>query len=178
MINKIYTIDFFGRSLMFEQKDSNKFHTNIGLAMSILIILASLGFAYMFGRDIYQRKLPYAYDIEENLNVNKTDIPLKNFPMSLAVTVHGGRILDIDEINSLFDFDITIYYLNYMAVIYDEDIIKGFTLCSEGAAETFKDAEKPYKETLLTFFQCIILKSQYALCLTPVGSKKMAMVII
>lgn len=97
IISYFKKVDFMCPYIGFENENSNKFQTNIGALLSLIIFVASLTIAVMFGREIYQRKIPYVSESKEFVKSSK--IYLKDFSPTFTFAY-----LTADLMNNPFDY--------------------------------------------------------------------------
>lgn len=103
-------IDIYGVELQFRKEDKNTYNFLIGSFMSVMIYISLVVLSFIFGKEIYERKLPKVNSGFEVLNPNNTDINLKReFPFSFvlrsSVTTESLRL------NEYFTIDVRIWDL-------------------------------------------------------------------
>ena len=59
-------LDIFGRELTFEEHNVQSFKTFLGAIMSILVFIAIVVMGIMFGKEVYERKLPAVASTDED----------------------------------------------------------------------------------------------------------------
>ena len=74
-------IDIFGRELTFEKDESKNYHTWFGIISSISVFICCIVIGFLFGKEIYERKVPIV-SISKEYNNNST-INLDSIPMIL-----------------------------------------------------------------------------------------------
>ena len=72
--------DFIGPKYSFESRRSTRFMSYEGAVISILTVIFLSTIAFMFGKEIYERKLPLVSNSEEN--ISHSTILLKEFPLT------------------------------------------------------------------------------------------------
>lgn len=85
-MNILYSIDVFGIQLELRKNDRNTFNTVLGSVFSILIYISLIILSFIFGKEIYERKMPRVSSGFEILQPNATDIEItKSYPFTFAL---------------------------------------------------------------------------------------------
>lgn len=102
-------LDFISRSYSFEYNDSTIYKTHSGAFFSLITFITAFVIAMMFGREIYERKLPNVNTSLEN--IEDSVIYLNKFPIIFSLYNNVGKMMD-----NLFDYlDVDVDF-----IIYDE----------------------------------------------------------
>lgn len=96
-------IDLLGNRFSFEINSSKTQKTAIFGVFSILLYISSFILAFMFGKEVYERKLPSVYLMNER--VKKSEVFLRNFPLFFKFCWVNGTLLS--NLEDYFDFQIT-----------------------------------------------------------------------
>lgn len=100
-------IDLFGKTLIFEEKESQKHNTRVGNVLTFLLLLTSISAGVLFGQEIYLRKNPVVINSNEKISYSK--IELTDYPILFAISYNNGApVADIDKV---FDFVVVRYSL-------------------------------------------------------------------
>lgn len=87
--DNVRKIDLFGKFMIFEEKEHQKFTTVLGTIFTFLIILTCIVIGFLFGQEVYQRKNPTVLNSYEKINESR--ISLTNFPLFFAF-VNGPSV--------------------------------------------------------------------------------------
>lgn len=94
-IKKLFTsIDFIGPNFTLQNADSDRFQSIQGSFWSILCGVLLVVSGFMFGKEIYERKIPRTSTNRENIQY--ADIYFKDFPLMFTLITPSGRVLTND----------------------------------------------------------------------------------
>lgn len=117
--------DFIGPKYSFESRRSTRFMSYEGAVISILTVIFLSTIAFMFGKEIYERKLPLVSNSEEN--ISHSTILLKEFPIILYLSNIDGSPLENYE--SYFEYRIFTTSMNSNNTISIDENSINFTSC-------------------------------------------------
>lgn len=95
-------IDIFGKMYSFEKKGSQHFKTAIGGLFGIALVIAVAVIGFLFGKEIYERKIPNSNFADELLDYSR--ISINEVPIMMYFKLEGGKY--VEDIQSAFDFKI------------------------------------------------------------------------
>lgn len=95
-------LDFISRNFSFEHNGSTIYKTYQGAFFSLVTFLSAFIIAFMFGREIYQRKLPNVNTSLET--IEDSTLYLNRFPLIFALYNNQGNM--IDDIFDYFDIQV------------------------------------------------------------------------
>lgn len=81
-------VDLFGKSLIFEEKESQKHHTLIGNIMTFSVIITCCIIGFMFGNEIYERKTPTVIVSEDIIDTSR--FTFKEYPLIFSFAYFDG----------------------------------------------------------------------------------------
>lgn len=110
IFNNFKQLDFLSQEFSFEYNDSKIYKTNAGAIISSITFIFALILSFMFGKEVYQRKIPSVSTSEEVLE--DSTIHLNNFPIIVQLVDNNG--INIDNFKSYFDLSIS-------SIGYDEN---------------------------------------------------------
>lgn len=156
--------DFFGRNYMFEENNSQSFNTNVGASFTLLLFTIIFVLAFLFGKEIYQKKSPYLMVSEEIDEKKEGYVEFDMFPIMFVFADMFTRNIDAD-LNTLFNIYVIFYDLdeNYKLNI---ETYYGISLCNPDDFPAFKDQ----MTTIITDYKNNNNWSTY--CLTKEEKKK------
>ena len=102
----IRKIDLFGYRFTFEENDNQSYKTTFGGLFTILLIISITIIGFIFGKEIYERKIPivsFSEEVVQYSRINLTDVPI------MFNVKHNGDINSIEELNSKFEFEFILY---------------------------------------------------------------------
>ena len=111
----IHKIDLFGRNQSFEEDENQKFTTNLGVIMTIILIIISLVIGFLFGKEIYQRKNPSVVQSVDKKPYSR--ISLKDFPIYLVI---GNSESDNFQIENYLDIYVASLSWENEGIIYSQ----------------------------------------------------------
>ena len=146
LYKKLRKIDSFGRDLKFEEEGSQSFKTEVGATFSLIMFVSVIVLAILFGREIYERKIPVV--LVSNEIVENPRLQLSEFPIILFFTdLYGKNFVNADkylkvEVDYINFSDNNIYsskqYIG-MLPCNPED----FTLNKEFVVQAIENSKKP-----------------------------------
>ena len=102
---KFIEVDFIGPLLTFEDNDSVRFKSIQGALFSFSIVITVMIISIMFGKEIYERKIPLITISNENLK--ESIIKLSEFPIILEFRdKQGNPIHDFNQFIKFFTLEI------------------------------------------------------------------------
>mmetsp|Transcript_36687 Transcript_36687/g.38074 ORF Transcript_36687/g.38074 Transcript_36687/m.38074 type:complete len:617 (-) Transcript_36687:70-1920(-) len=125
VLSSIKKIDLFGRNLSFEEEDCQAYKTNAGAALSALLFIAVAIITFLFGKEIYERKIPNVMYSAELMDIGR--IPLSEFPVIFFFYDSEGK--NLEDIYSRLEFKMM--YLRFDAnkqISYN--LYRGMTECN------------------------------------------------
>lgn len=111
-------IDIIGPEFMLENEGSQRFQTCQGAIVSVAVGMLVVALAFLFGKEIYERKLPNVTVSQEI--VEQSRIFLNGFPLMISIQdINGNRIENIDKY-----FDTTVFkiVMNDLGKVYQDNI--------------------------------------------------------
>jgi hypothetical protein len=125
-------LDFIGPRFSFESNSSYQHQTISGSIFSLLTFLAAFIIAIMFGREVYERKIPFSN--VSNEFTDNSEILLKNFPIYFSVSgVDGSEVPLSDYIDPMIEYTVIdqnskSYYTNQIPLtVCDWNNYKNYT---------------------------------------------------
>lgn len=104
----LYSFDIFGIQLEFRKNDRNTFNTTIGSIFSILIYISLIILSFIFGKEIYERKIPRVSSGFEILQANDTDVDVsKVYPFTFVL--RNGRTAELLKYDEYYNIDMKIW---------------------------------------------------------------------
>lgn len=91
-MNKLFYLDLLSEDTSFLVKGKKGYRTNLGVLLSILMILASIIFTILFGQEIYQRKRPNVSISEEFLANSR--VKMTEYPFYFTLTGYNGKMIE------------------------------------------------------------------------------------
>lgn len=88
-------LDYIAPTIGFEHNDSPKFRSVYGAFFSLSAIIASVIIGAMFGKEIYERKIPVVASSEEY--VDESLVYLKNLPIVFSFKTDTSNFVDIED---------------------------------------------------------------------------------
>ena len=135
--NYIMNLDLFGKELLFEEKESSKYHTKTGLLATILLVITCIVIGNLFGKELYLKQNPNVnsgWELVDNSIIKTDDLPIYfNFGDNV------GNIKDIEKILTVeywvldHDKDFNMQFLNFT----DE-----FKLCNPSSFNSADNRER------------------------------------
>lgn len=111
-------IDIYGMPLVFEDEGSPKRATFAGFVLSIITLAFITTMSLIFGKELYERKLPTSTVSEEYLEVS--EIFLKEYPLIFSFVLDDGSAIDGEK---YFSFIIYEYFTDENSeVTYNTDL--------------------------------------------------------
>lgn len=116
-LSKFKNLDIFGKQLMFEEDNSQRFSTNIGFLFTMLIFISLIVIAFFLGKDIYQRRYPKLVTSKRIITnsleqlEHSSILNIKEFPIMFYITNNHGDI-EKSDLNELFTFITTSVQIN------------------------------------------------------------------
>lgn len=95
MIKLLRTIDFVGPQFLFEDETRNRFKTLEGGLISFIIYGISITIGFLFGQEIYQRKMPNSSYSKEL--IEESVVGLSQFPIMITATDRAGIPVSFDK---------------------------------------------------------------------------------
>lgn len=142
--------DILGNRLSFEVDSSSTYKSLVGGFFSILIILASLVLALMFGNEVYERKTPNVFSLEEKINESR--IYLKEMPFLFSFIWQNGTAI-MDPL-SFFNFKVKrFYFSDHMDISYSENIT--FTKCESSKYTMHNGFVEKYVSNPSVYYMCL-----------------------
>jgi hypothetical protein len=124
LVKGFKNIDLFGRDLKFEEDGAQSFHTNTGAFLTLLLFVLVIVLGVLFGREIYERKLPVVLlstEIVENPDIALSDIPFMFYFIDSA----GKQFDDAEKY-----FQVVVSYVHYSKTnVVNSSYIEGFVPC-------------------------------------------------
>lgn len=158
----LHKIDFFGKTLMFEENESQKHNTKIGVFTTILLVIVCSVIGVLFGKEIYERKNPTV--ISSNQIRQYSRIATDEYPVFFSFADYNGQ--EIENIEEIFDFTYLIYSM-------DDKLASTANLLPISMTKNCNSSifKAPYKEMVdqLYILQSKNSKSTYAHCLHKDG---------
>lgn len=105
MIEGLKIFDMFGNRFSFEVNSYKTHRTSINGCLAIILYISTFILAFMFGKEVYERKLPSVYLINER--IEKSEIFLRDLPILFKFSWTNGTIFS--NIDDYFDFEIKIF---------------------------------------------------------------------
>lgn len=137
ILNLIKDIDFIGPQFSLQNSDSPRFQSLQGSCWSILTITIMLVGGFMFGKEIYERRIPNVSSNREN--INDPSIYFSEFPLMFTLITPDGRILGNSELRGYLEpFIMRIVYDSNGALIIDQKI-NDFESCQSSRFNKFQD---------------------------------------
>ena len=90
-----HKIDLFGRFLTLEENENQKFTTNIGVILTICLLIVSIVIDFIFGKEIYERKNPLVIQSFDKKDYSR--ISIKDFPFILGFRTGNSEDFPIDN---------------------------------------------------------------------------------
>lgn len=142
--------DILGNRLSFEVDSSSTYRSWIGGFFSILIILASLILALMFGNEVYERKTPNVFSLEERIDESR--LYLKEMPFLFSFIWQNGTAI-MDPL-AYFTFRVKRFYFSEkMDITYDENI--SFAKCDPVKYSMHSDFVEKYISNPSVYYMCL-----------------------
>lgn len=151
--NLFYSVDIFGIELQFRKKEGVNFTTIPGAILSILIYFSLIILSFIFGKEIYERKLPKVNSGFEIAPGNSTDVLLSEFKFGFTLRnslttklIKYGEYYSIDI--RYWDFFKNVSNINYTQEVtikpceinnFNEELIKDVPFLDEFLCFDFKD---------------------------------------
>lgn len=105
------SLDLFGKSLIFEENNEQKFSTTIGSILTVLMFIALIVMSFMFGQDIYKRENPNIMLSEFIVGNELAYTNQKENPLIIFFMDENAQLLK-DDPNSLFTIRTSFIYLD------------------------------------------------------------------
>lgn len=94
------SIDIFGKMYSFERKGTQHNYTSLGGFFTVGIVIAVAIVGFLFGKEIYERKIPNSNFSEEMIETSRID--LNDIPIMFWFGLQGGR--RINDISTVLSF--------------------------------------------------------------------------
>lgn len=107
-LRKFKKIDLYGRDLMFEEHNVQAFKTYIGAVLTLITFITLTIIGFLFGREIYQRKIPIVTVSNEILN--ESLVPLSDFPIVMYFARKNGR--NIENIDNYIEVSVNYFKIS------------------------------------------------------------------
>lgn len=98
------SLDIFGIELQFRKKDKINYTTITGCILSLIIYISLIILSFIFGKEIYERKLPRVSSGFEIVDGNSSDVPLKDF--KFGFTLRNSLTTKLIPYGEYYDIDI------------------------------------------------------------------------
>ena len=133
--DKIKVLDVLGSEYTFEVDGSKAFKTVLGSITTIILFIGISAYAYMFGKEVWEKKTPVVSSSSEYIaasRINITDIPV-------IISIHNiyGAPYN-DNLEEIFEFEIENMKINQYVVTTD-DKFKGNNDCNPDNFTSHKD---------------------------------------
>lgn len=114
--------DMLGKEIRFESGKKHRFTSIIGGILTILVILAIITLAFMFGSEVWERKIPRT-NISANF-LERSKISLREYPLMVSFHRYDGS--GVPDVKNVFNFDSIHFKINNNAkpTITSRDLIK------------------------------------------------------
>lgn len=146
----IRRFDILGNRLSFEIDSSSTYKSSVGGFFSMLIILSSLILALMFGNEVYERKTPSVFSLEEKIDQSR--IYLKEMPFLFSFIWQNGTAI-MDPL-AFFNFKVKRFYFSpNMDISYAENIT--FTKCESSKYTMHSDFVEKYISNPSVYYMCL-----------------------
>lgn len=100
-MHNILYLDVFSEDTSYIIRGKKHYRTWIGVFLSLLIIIASVIFAFMFGEEVYKREKPTVSNSEEFLLNSRVE--MTDYPIYMFITDHRGR--KIENIRNYYEIN-------------------------------------------------------------------------
>lgn len=129
LIHYFQKIDLFGKHFKFEQNSNQNFTTNLGIGLSILIIITSIVICFIFGQELYLRQNPTV--ISSQQIVPTSEVSLNNFPIEFYVIDRFGIRIPRSDVKMLFDISYYYYEIDSNGKVKALDIYEASSTCNK-----------------------------------------------
>ena len=99
IFNLIRNIDFFGRTITFEEKNQQTVKNIYTGILSLFMLITVTILSYFFGKELWERKKPSSFVSE--YKVANAEYELKDF--SILFTIASERMLPLNEKLDVYD---------------------------------------------------------------------------
>jgi hypothetical protein len=99
-ISQVLTrIDLFGKTLIFEEKHSQRHNTTGGLIFTFLLLVVTCIIGFLFGKEIYERKYPVVVNSKEIISYSR--INTQDYPIFFSFSLKDGT--GVKQSEDVFD---------------------------------------------------------------------------
>lgn len=150
MFNWLQKTDILGNHLTFEKEFSTTFKSLLGGFLSILLIVSSLILTLMFGNEVYERKAPVVFSLEEKIEESR--LYLKDMPMLFSFNLQTGAPLK--DPDKYFAFKVKRFSFSAtLDITYEESLT--LKLCDYKDFDMHQSFIKKFTDNVFTQFFCL-----------------------
>ena len=135
-------IDVVGPELNLEHEGAQRFRSSQGACVSLSLFLVIIALCFLFGKEIYERKLPFVTISTEIIETSK--VYLKEFPIMFNIQNLEGH--PINNFEKYFDSRVFKTIMDDDGKVYNSDEVLSLKQCEYGSFTLYSDLVKKYME--------------------------------